>query len=258
MGLIVSGEVSDASLHSTRERATVLNNRFRTAHLLKSYFRFKDDMWAVVGNDGEGVLPKLVATFKSHAKWFRIKVEEIKHLQRCAEEESWTSFLDLELCPRICDDGTYRFEFRPYKKPTSVWTPLSHESRHHPSVHRSWPKAYIARLHRHSTARPSFEFARDNFVSQLKHRCVGHPGGEHVQHQRRFLRHVKKSVSYVVMPFQPLWNGVTAVLSTFDSTLRSMKLPIVRVAWSLGGSHLGKMLKSFSKQSTLVSSAALT
>ena len=165
--------------------------------------------------------------------------------------------MDLELCPRITEDGLYQFEVRPYKKPPSVWRPLSQISRHHPSVHRAWSKAYIARLQRHSTAWSSFVFARDNFLTQLRQRCVGHPGGEPVHRRNRDLKHVKKSVSYVVLPFHPLWSGITSVLASFDDSLRSRQLPIVRIAWSLGGSHLGKMLKSFNKLPVAKYSAAL-
>ena len=76
MGLIASGDISDASLHVKLEAPLMLNSRVRAQHSIKWYGRFKDDILMVIGGDLQNV-QLLFEKMKRCSDFFKLKVDSL-------------------------------------------------------------------------------------------------------------------------------------------------------------------------------------
>ena len=172
MGLSCSGDIADAALVQKSERYMMASSSFCARWHIKMFLRFKDDIFMIVGRECE--FQDLLQLWKSRTSYFRLHVERIYTLDQLVLKSMAVSFLDVQIEPY----GTHGLKFRikPYRKPTTLWTPLMHTSRHAPFVHKAWPTGYLMRLRRHSTNRRDFQEARDNFLQDLRINAPGHPG----------------------------------------------------------------------------------
>jgi hypothetical protein len=242
MGLIVSGEVSDSAFLQMAEVTTILQPSFREKYNVRLWLRFKDDIFCVVG---AGPADDLLRELRHYAKFFKLKVESVDTLSRLVEQDRWVCFLDLDVTPTFHADGLI-FKFRPYRKPTSIWRPLSYTSNHAASIHLSWAGAYAQRLSRHSSNSTDREEALTDFRNMLRLRGVCHPGAYIDMSTASATTRVKQPASRIVLPYHELWaqSDFTNVLKSFDAVLQRIGFPVVRIAWSLAGPHLSKRLKN--------------
>ena len=165
MGMILSGDLSDSAFLAMCETPTVLRQSFIDHFHVKTWLRFKDDVFCVLG--GGPALP-FIQTFRHFSRFFIIKVDEIRNIQRLADEGSWVSFLDVEITPVPCNSGGFHFAYRPYRKPSTLWRPLSHSSFHATSIHHSWPRSYAQRLVRHASSKYDQREAIDEFRLRMR------------------------------------------------------------------------------------------
>ena len=117
-------------------------------------------------------------------------------------------------------------DYAPYRKPSSKWLPLTPDSFHHPSVHRSWPSALIRTFREHISGRKNKKCeALDLLVSELKtHRIE-------VQEKQKVHGTHEKHVLWITFPF----NLVTSQ-TKLARVLRHAKIPGITlgIAWSKG------------------------
>ena len=246
MGMICVGEICDADMLKA-EKETVLQESFRQKFELRLYVRFKDDILMIIRGDTDDRQLAL-EHLRNHGKNYILEVESVTTLSAAVENDLSVPYLDIDLVPIQRSDGMVCFNVRPYKKPTSLWTPLSHSSAHNPSVHRAWPAAYINRLRSHSTnPTDAYDFS-EKFLHQLRVACPGHPGIHRPKDTRKTVKQPTPT-NYLVLPYRTTWSGsgIDTVLKKFDSILAKKGLPIVRCSWSLGGQHLSKLAKSTNK-----------
>ena len=246
MGLTASGEISDCCLVHMTEVPTFLNDRFRDRFAVKLYCRFKDDIIFCLGAQSAASRREAVEALVSHGRFFKIEVETVATVWRYAEEALEIPFLDVAMTPRQIGDDLFVMDVRPYSKPTSLWTPLSHTSCHMPTTHVVWPLSFVERLRRHSSTTSIFKAARDEFKQRLQLFAPGHPGlrtGPAAQARKN----TSTPTSYLVLPYHTVWRTarITALLSQFDSRLSSVNSCRTRISWSLGGAHLMRLAQSF-------------
>ena len=139
MWLPCAGDIADAALLAKLD-LWVINPQVRRQFSLHWYSTFKDDLIFVIGG-----------TMATRNTFFS-RVRELGGYFRFDPLELSTTemvYLDLRISfgPRWHSSGL--MDYAPYRKPSSKWLPLTPDSFHHPSVHRSWPDALVRSLRSH-------------------------------------------------------------------------------------------------------------
>ena len=249
MGCNFSSEVSDTAFYFGGERRFVLNQAIRKRFHVLAYFRFRDDILAVVQRvDGSTV--KFVEAWRSHLR-----------ITECAWKlEKWQissvglNFLDVNL---FFDNG--RLQSRPYIKATSLGIPLSEGSAHQSSVHCAWPKAMLKRYATLSSHRHYYEVAKAMLMTRL---CKYGASLKLLIDIDQYNPYKKSSSSSRVdarnvmwwsMPWHPTWQNASFNKCISDCceqprirnflTTVNMEPVTMRVAWSLSGKHLFSVLR---------------
>ena len=93
----------------------------------------------------------------------------------CATAHPWIDFLDLSFGFSTRWLQTGRLDIKPFKKPTSLWRPLSCFSMHHPQVHCSWPLAHMGRFSQLSTSTSNLRIFLNAYVCEFMRCCPDHP-----------------------------------------------------------------------------------
>ena len=250
MGLSFSGELADASLLQRLETPFMLTSSVRKECRILAYFRFKDDIIIFqaprqLGQEAKTV-EALLSEMNRRAHPFVVEVDEIATYK--------ASFLDVSVFFGGHWRRTGRMDTEPYRKPSSIWTPLSSGSLHHPTLHNEWPKSMIRRYHAHSTsARAAQAFVsrwiHDFQQQQPLHSFFNVPESERDRSSLR-LQDVSSRLSsagvsevWLVVPYCPEWGSAGLPKAIRDAecvTLSQLReLPFrVRIAWGLGGQHL--------------------
>ena len=175
-----------------------------------------------------------------------MKCEGIHRLERLYEEDSWVPFLDVEVTPTLSAAGDgFSLSYRPYRKPTSLWIPLSHTSLHSPAIHLAWPSSMVRRLSQHCSNGIFYDVALADFVREFRLRAPFHPWS----HDSRYAcgrRTVSSQRSFLVLPYSSTWReaSIDSILHDFNTYFVQKELPLMGVSWSLAGSHAGKFLKA--------------
>ena len=124
MGMIHSGPICDCALF-WRGEAWMLENNMASfkVHL---WYRFRDDI--LTASSDMDLFRKFLGIFRARVKQcWSCKVEEVSQKQ--------VTMLDLDVCLTDAPGGGMQIGYKPFFKPTSVNTPLSISSCHHPRSH---------------------------------------------------------------------------------------------------------------------------
>jgi len=249
MGCNFSSELSDAAFYFGAEVNFTLLQRFRRDHRCLAYFRFRDDILAVVHRvDGSVV---------AFAEDWRAGMAT----QGCPWElEKWQisslgiNFLDVHLY----FDSSGSIQYKPYIKPTSLGIPLSCSSAHNAPIHLAWPKAALKRYYALSSTIESYHEARDVLIQRLRSFGASRgllraltefdPGAKLVTKKSN-----KEKSIWWPLPWHPAWAS-----AQFDRRIAAWRCRpeidvlfrdagigdcAIRVAWSLAGSHLFSLVR---------------
>jgi hypothetical protein len=246
MGLLPSGDISDACLTHMGERPSVLNQQFREHFGLIFYFRFKDDLLFAIDNPDTDERTRCIEAFRGFANFFKIEIEAVATVQRYHDEGRSIPFLDVALYPVPIANGNYLLHVKPYSKPTSLWTPLNYTSNHNPAVHRMWPFGYLQRLRDHCSDDSIYEETKTAFLRKLRIFAPGHPGSYPKPGVSRH-RGPQSPTCYCVIPYHPMWyaSPLNSICAEMDSILKANNSPRIRISWRLGGSHLFRLVQAY-------------
>ena len=240
-GLIASGDLSDGAFTAEVELKTVLRNEFRRRFGVRLYYRFNDDICAAIAAEHCFEVANIIMNL---SRCFRMKCEDIVRIQRLHDEVFFIPFLDVEVTavPSPLETG-YILQCRPYKKPTSLWLPLSHTSLHSPGVHLGWPTAYLRRLYDRSSCDSYYEEASRRFITEMRIHAPLHPWSDLPLVANR-PRTRESGISYLVLPWSLEWHRarITMLITEHDQCFIDLGIPRCRISWSLAGSHSGKLL----------------
>jgi hypothetical protein len=133
MGLKHSGSLADAVLAKFVEESLLVS-----CPGIQGFLRFRDDVFAAIENPAAARI--FIDKFRSlSAEFCEIKLEHTSLVS--------VKFLDME----IYKGPNGSLLHRPYIKPTARHIPLSSDSVHPLSVHRSWPVAEVRRMRRRAS-----------------------------------------------------------------------------------------------------------
>ena len=189
--------------------------------------RFKDDILIVVDGPKDRWKKWLQALFRCAAPFKLL----------CVSISRVCNFLDLTIS--IGDNGRISYEI--FQKPTSLATPLSHESFHAPFVHPAWPLAQVRRFERCSRSKIAARVATQSLVDWLKQEDPGHPaipiiplglcGRSQITNQKK---KASKFTSRIIMPWHPSFRRCIGIAAQFDAT----------ISWLNGSRHWIKVLST--------------
>ena len=187
-----------------------------------------------------------IKAFRSCSRFFRMEIDLVATVHRYHEEEMSVPFLDIALYPFRIANGNYLLKTKAYTKPTSLWTPLSYTSTHHPAVHLMWPPSVLRRLRDHCTDDASYDEAKRAFMQRLRVFAPGHPGLLATTARPR-RRQPSSSTCFCVLPFHPIWHhsGIHSACESMDAMLAAHSSYQVRISWSLAGSHLMRLVQAY-------------
>ena len=153
MGLIQSANVCDAMFLQRVEKRTLLPKLLARLGVVH-YWRYRDDILGIVDTDISGTYPaRLFRHMKANCKYFKLDIAEYGSRS--------TTFLDMQLTM-----SHNRVSVDYYAKP-NLGPPLSPESGHHPSTHRSWPGGTIQRIRNICSSSRAADTAVSNFLSRF-------------------------------------------------------------------------------------------
>ena len=248
MGMLCSGEISDACFYDLAEKEWACNQAVCARHGILFYARFKDDGFFIVDGLPE-VWYEFAWEFKRRARFFEV-IFDVSH-------EDF-NFLDLTFERRNVDSTQFTFDWVAFRKPTTLWQPLSHTSHHPWHVHLGWPFAVEKRLRGHCKDPTRADSVVSIFTSSLRMRCPRHPffTGD----TRRSFTGKPKSekASTIVVPFRLAWMlaRISSILRANCALIRTAhwSMPQPRLAWKLSDRHLVHKLRSFSGHMAVVQS----
>jgi len=137
MGQKHSGAVSSVCLYNIMEKHLVSHSSRSDGLLI--YLRYHDDILAVAASVASA--KRFFEEAKSLAKkCYTIKCEDASTIG--------VQMLDLFIYKGDRFAKMNRLDYKPFVKPTARHIPLSSSSKHAPRVHKSWPVAEVARMHR--------------------------------------------------------------------------------------------------------------
>ena len=140
----------------------------------------------------------------------------------------------------------------PYRKPTSQWQPLSHESQHPWSVHTTSPKSLMKRYALLSSDARALRNVEHTFRSLFAARCPEHPVlHDSVTHFAP--KRICRKIRWLILPYRAEWASArfNAALACMNQRLceycMRKSLPFVqyRIGWRLGSPHLWRVVKSY-------------
>ena len=239
MGMICSGEVSDASFYQLAERRWLQDDEYKSMIGLAAYFRFKDDIIAFF--DGlQQDRDRFLRDLSTWARPFSLELESVSSQE--------IPFLDVKVHKRAGFSGG-TLDYRVHVKRSSQWIPLGDDSLHPPSVHRAWPAAMISRYYRLcSNADVARSHAAD-FARRLRAAGTSSSITEALFHNSPTVRSVQQSnfvgppqarVMHVVFPFFRVWHNasIPAILGRLNARWSGMSGYSLRASWKLGDRHL--------------------
>ena len=156
----------------------------------------------------------------------------------------------------------------PYRKPTSIWRPLSSDSEHPPDLHLRWPVQFLKHYVSRSTDRRVLKSFLLSCLATFQSMCPEHaalPAMHDFVSMSALLcssgrmrdvvsskKHPLGSCSWLVIPFSSVWHKVRLqrivmdICNQLDCVAAGTIRP-VKISWSLAGIHFMQMLKSVSR-----------
>jgi len=231
MGLLLSGEVSDATLLNKLELNFLLAPKVRAFFGIEAYFRFKDDM--ILFLDSKLRFHGLMAAIQKRAEYYRITHEV--HI-----EES--TMLDLHISKGADFGLTGSFTIRPFRKSTSQWVALNPSSVHAPHVHTAWPLS-LEKRYRGLCNRPRDADVIVRNFKRLYSSQLGRSFPTAAAHSRQQL--VPRS--RLILPYMPTWSmGLSHLLRKLLQELGNPDL--VGVCWRNPCRNLADALKALNAE----------
>ena len=171
---------------------------------------------------------------KRRSRFFRLKVESI--------HEKYAVMLDLVVSKSVHFEKTGFLDIGIHTKLTAQGAALSSSSRHHPSVHLSWPMSRLLHYHAVCTHKTLFvEAALKLFqkvlASDSGHPCLGQLVSSIVAARpilsQNFSR--KSICSRLVLPYHPGLSGINRRLKSLTNVFKAQGLQdsVPQVAWSI-------------------------
>ena len=155
IGQVVSAETADLCLFYRAEESRITPVNL-AAHHIHLYARYRDDILIVADADHRQLLQSFISSFtRAASPTYKVAIEGLFDVE--------VDFLDITISP---DRG--RLQYKPHIKNTSQKRPLSSDSAHRESIHRSWPQGQLLRLCRRSSSRKHYEVAKTIFLAKLK------------------------------------------------------------------------------------------
>ncbi len=151
-----AGAVADLYFHRKVE-AKILPDASKLG--LCKYLRFRDDLLAVVSDICHA--PIFFTTIREKAASYCTIGQDAYSLRA-------VPFLDLMIF-KSAPEGEGFLSWRPFVKPTARHIPLSSESYHPASVHKSWPQAEMLRMTRRSADAATAASWRQAKLDRFKH-----------------------------------------------------------------------------------------
>ena len=251
MGLKCSGELSDYAFYILCEVSFLLCPEIRRRFNIRTYFRFKDDMFFIIGGDRD-TRKVFYEELKTRAGFFKLKWETIHRTS--------VDFLDLNIFkgPRWHSTGVLDYFVK--VKTSALGIMLSSSSAHHPSVHMTWPKARVSSIRSRCSSKHLANISVNHFTTRLGnhdplHICLNNIDDRTPAAVRR--SSCMRS-SWLFFPYHPIWAtcGLSRKLDMIFLKWRESLLRAgenidnlrVRVAWSLGARTLASRIKLCNKR----------
>ena len=130
MGLVYSGAVCDAALYTLAERPWATHALVQKKYAVRSYFRFRDDIFFITSMPGASVHPWLRIFRHRSRPMFSISVVEFNR--------NSVTMLAVDVCKFNGEVGT-----SPRVPKVAVGPVLSTTSGHHYKIHLKWPSAVL-------------------------------------------------------------------------------------------------------------------
>ena len=151
---------------------------------LVSYFRFKDHITFALAAS-----PQRRAEFfdlmRSRMEFVKIEVESVTSSTNL---DPWTQFLDVELGFGKRWHSTGHLDIRPFRKPTTIWSPLSSSSSHPKYIHSNWPVQYLRHYCRMVSEQTTLQIFLEKFMADF---VEGSPEHIAIPRMRTFLKNAK-------------------------------------------------------------------
>ena len=150
----------------------------------------------------------------------------------------------LDVCFRKGEDmRAGHLAWSPFFKPTSQHLPLCQDSGHAPFVHRSWPRAEMARLAGRSTSQTAFETARAILLEKwskgyISESVITEAFRESFSSLRcRKAKRTKDQLLtfWLVLPFHPAWfrSNIRSMLAELTSKWQADIASVFGCAWTI-------------------------
>ena len=228
MGMLASGHVADAAFYEMVEKPFILKASTREHYSILFCARFKDDGILIFdAQDGIQHIAEFMNRVHEISRSFVVKLESISR--------TGCQMLDVF----VSRDDFLRPHFVLFKKPSSIWQPLSPESAHHISIHKHWPLAQCKRIRERFSSPVEAELEVDSFK-----RAFFEATGVWLNEQIVSTKNQSNTSSWIVLPFNfALSNcGLSDILHNLKVP-RILPFSNIRVSWSLGNKHLMHLLR---------------
>ena len=237
MGLLCSPEVSNLAFYALAEKPWALVPAVASRFQMAYYGRFMDDIIVIIAGDPASRV-QWATEYKHRSSFFRITCDSVSI--------DTAVMLDLVLFKGPHWHHSGLLDYKVHIKSTSIWTPLSVRSAHHPNIHLSWPRSQLARLGRRCSSKRDAILAKQDFCDRMLE-----TSGRHIDSS--FSSHAHSSqpdtFSRIVLPFSTVLLQAR-IPSVLASVAAGWAIPSpwsnMSVAWRLGGRHLVHKLASLS------------
>ena len=247
MGLISSGPVSDYAFFCLAESGFLLDDTVRARHHIRAYFRFKDDLFLIIGGDGVS-RRAFFYELQERSKYFRLLVDCI--------HASEVEMLDMIFYKGSNWQHTNILDHRVRIRRSALGVCLSDTSMHHTNVHTTWPLSRIGVIRRRCSTQHTANIAVSEFLGVLTSCCPSHVAvrifqmGSKAPSSRPAC---KFSSSWLVLSHHPVWEkgGLSLKLHNIflkwapqlEAAGEDLSDLRCRIAWSLGGNSLVSRIK---------------
>lgn len=203
-GHIASGEIADATFYAMCEQHFAAVPYEQRKHGVQGYARYRDDIF-IISEPGAGVLQFFKKMKSLCAGVYELACDKV--------DSNACEFLDFEVFKGRAFWKRGFLEFRPYRKQTAQHVPLHFESGQPMFVHKSWPKAEIARIASLSSNESIFEAAKSVMLYRFGENHMAKPLLDELSlfsfsASRKSVRIGKnRQVSWLVLPYHAAVSG---------------------------------------------------
>ena len=243
MGLCFSGEIADLVLFRLSETRFLENSK----HVLRSYSRFKDDVFVIFKGNSLACHRWFQDFEKTCSNVFRLKLEQIS--------ETSVDVLDLTVFKGARWVKTGHLDTKPFFKPSHRGAVLGSSSSHPRTVHASWPISRFCTFDSLSSSPHYAVAAKKQFMAHLGRQDPCHPSLPTLQSSLcpvRTGRPARRQPgTWVVLPYHPALlcvQGVVHAIAAHWQYLarvydrKSLGLLSPQISWCRGNKFLTQLL----------------